>query len=106
MATVKEGESRLVFIIDKTLHNNFRVRAAEDKLSQKAFIQGVLQGYINDDPNLVEFVQKLTGLSRKNVRKQKRNLQEAEETIKRFSAFDPEEINNIFDVIEKENPNI
>lgn len=106
MATVKEHESRLVFIIEKSLHNKFRVRAAEDKLSQKAFIAGALQGYVDDDPSIIEFVQKLTGLAHKNVEKQNRNLKRAEEVMKRFTPFDSEEIDNIFDAIEKENPNI
>tara|TARA_Y100000310_G_scaffold245003_1_gene249930 strand:- start:622 stop:942 length:321 start_codon:yes stop_codon:yes gene_type:complete len=106
MATVKESESRLVFIIDKTLHNNFRVRAAEDKLSQKAFIQGVLQAYVDDDSNIVEFVQRLTGLAQKNSEKQNRNLKKAEEVMKRFTPFDSDELDNIFDVIARENPEI
>ena len=106
MATVKEGESRLVFIIDKTLHNNFRARAAEDKLSQKAFIQGVLQAYVDDDPNIVEFVQKLTGLAQKNVEKQNRSLRKADEVMKRFTPFDSDELDNIFDAIARENPEI
>ena len=106
MATVKESESRLVFIIEKSLHDKFRVRAAEDKLSQKAFIAGALQAYVDDDPNIVGFVQKLTGLARKNSEKQKRNLNRAEEVMKRFTPFDADEIDNIFDLIEGENPKI
>ena len=106
MATVRDHESRLVFIIEKSLHDKFRVRAAEDKLSQKAFIAAALQAYVDDDPNIVEFVQKLTGLAHKNSEKQKRNLKKADEVMKRFTPFDADELDNIFDAIARENPEI
>ena len=106
METVRDHESRLVFIIEKSLHDKFRVRAAEDKLSQKAFIAATLQGYVDDDPNIIEFVQKLTGLASKNIKKQKRSLKTAEEVMKRFTPFDSDELDNIFDVIARENPDI
>ena len=66
----KEKESRLVFIIEKELHEQFRASCAEDGLSQAKFVTGIVKAYVEKNRNIIKVVEELRGSS-KQAKKQR-----------------------------------
>tara|TARA_R110000796_G_scaffold212609_4_gene328726 strand:+ start:9697 stop:10011 length:315 start_codon:yes stop_codon:yes gene_type:complete len=99
----KETQSRLVFLIDKDLHDQFRAACAEDGLSQAKFVTGIVKAYVEKNRSIIREVEKIRGSSKLDAKQRLKNL--ANETIKEFE-FDDNEIENIFDKIEEANPDL
>jgi len=100
----KETQSRLVFLLEKDLHNQFRASCAEDGLSQTKFVAGIIKAYVEKNKNIIKVVEKIRGSSKVDAKKRIKNLDN--ETIKDFYEFDDDEIENIFDKIEEANPDL
>ena len=100
----KETQSRLVFLLEKDLHNQFRASCAEDGLSQAKFVAGIIKAYVEKNKNIIKVVEKIRGSSKVDAKKRIKNLEN--ETIKDFYEFDDDEIENIFDKIEEANPDL
>ena len=100
----KETQSRLVFLLEKDLHNQFRAACAEDGLSQTKFITGIIKAYVEKNKNIIKVAEKIRGSSKVDAKKRIKNLEN--ETIKDFYEFDDDEIENIFDKIEEANPDL
>ena len=104
MPSKPDDKSRLVFLIDKDLHDQFRASCAEDGLSQAKFINGIVKAYVEKNKNIIKVVEKIRGSSKLDARQRIKNLDN--ETIKDFYEFDDDEIENIFDKIEEANPDL
>jgi hypothetical protein len=100
----KEKQSRLVFVVEKELHQGFRACCAEDGLSQSKFINGIVKAYVEKNKNIIKVVEKIKGTSKPDTKQRIKNLEN--ETIKDFYDFDEDEIENIFDKIEEANPDL
>ena len=98
-----DDKSRLVFLIDKHLHDQFRASCAEDGLSQAKFINGIVKAYVEKSKSIIKVVEKLRGSSKVDAKRRIKNLEN--ETKKEFE-FDDNEIENIFDKIEEANPDL
>ena len=104
MPSKPENKSRLVFLLDKVLHDQFRASCAEDGLSQTKFIFSIVKAYVEKNKNIIKVVEEAKGTSKVDARKRLKNLEN--ETIKDFYEFDEDEIESIFDKIEEANPKI
>ena len=100
----KERQSRLVFVVEKEIHQQFRACCAEDGLSQAKFINGIVKAYVEKNRNIIKVVEKMKGTSKPDTKQRLKNLES--ETIKDFYDFDEDEIENIFDKIEEANPDL
>ena len=52
MPTKPDDKSRLVFLIEKDLHDQFRASCAGDGLSQAKFINGIVKAYVEKNKNI------------------------------------------------------
>lgn len=102
-----DKQKHLIFSIDEDLHARLKIALYYDRMGQSQFIKHIIAGYLSNNKHLRDFMDEVLekDLSlRKKKNRQKDRAEEAE-TIKNF-ALDKEEIENIFDLIESENPDL
>lgn len=97
----------LVFTIDEDLHARFKIALFYDRMGQSTFIKHIIAGYLTNNQHIRNFVDELLKekLSKVKKRNRKMDRKEEKETIDNF-ALDENEIENIFDLIESENPDL
>lgn len=103
----KDRDKNILFYINEDLHARLRVQLFYDRLTQSKFINYVIKGYLNHNPHIRAFfdeikIEKQTKRSKKNIIK---DYKERQQTIEDF-GLDDKEIQNIFDILESENPDI
>ena len=89
----------------ETLDTNLRIKLKFDDITKFWFFNEYIKGYLLDDPLLQPFIEKIKEssiMARKNKLKKNRQLLEKEKEIKNKFGLDPNEIENIFDLIESE----
>jgi len=85
-----------------SIYVNLIMRLEYEKLTKTEFFRAVVDGFINDNPHMVSFIEEYkenreidSKRSRRMIRKERDKAQEVNE---RF-ALSPEDIENIFDLI-------
>lgn len=103
----QEKQKELVFTIDEDLHARFKIALFYDRLGQSQFVKHVIAGYLTNNPHIRAFVNEVVEqkMSKKRKKNRKRDAKEEAETINDF-ALNQDEIENIFDLIESENPDL
>jgi len=85
------------------------IRLKHDGLTKTKFFREILTGYLEKDNAIVDFVERLKGaqdIQSKSQSKIVKDLAEkGRESKKKFGLKD-EEIQNIFDLLEKEHPDL
>ena len=103
----KDRDKNILFYINEDLHARLRVQLFYDRLTQSKFINYLIKGYLEHNPHIRAFfdeikIDKQTKKSKKNIIK---DYKERDEIIKEY-ALDENDIKNIFDILESENPDI
>jgi hypothetical protein len=99
-------KKKIVFYDSDKRYADLKIRLQHDKLSQARFFRGLMTGYLDKDPDVLNFVDKLKSSEPKTIQNKKRNKQ-IRELINRGIEkvdkvlLDPDEIENIFDILEK-----
>ncbi len=104
---MQNNEKRLIFTIDDDLHARFKIALRYDNLSQSAFIKYIIASYLANNVHIRNLVDEVI-IDRLNKRKIKMRSKDRKETSKTINDFalNDEEIQNIFDLIESENPDL
>jgi len=104
-----EKTKKIIFAIPENDKAKFKVQLQYDSLTQADFFRGVLQAYLNKDNSFMHFISELKSTlgsqSKPQIKKVKKNLQESQTTSKQF-ALEDDEVENIFDILEKEHPDL
>ena len=104
-------KKKIVFYDSDKRYADLKIRLGHDGLSQAKFFRGILTGYLSQDPDILNFVDKLKAaarignVSKKRIKEDRQLIKDGEETAEKFSLGN-QEIENIFDILEKENPNL
>jgi hypothetical protein len=100
---------KIMFYDSEDRQTQLRIRCNYDNITQSQFFRIMITGYLNNDLDLLKF---LDGFKEKHTiqGKEKRSYikkmhQSSAETIKKFD-LDEKEIENIFDIIEMEHPEL
>ena len=98
------NKKQICFESTDKLHADLKIRLHYDEIKIKEFFNKMVKAYINKDENITAFIEKLK--EQKSISKTKRQKvklmnKKEKETIKKF-ALDKNEIENIFDILEKE----
>ena len=108
----RENTKKIVFYDTDSRHVELKVHLAHDKLSQAEFYRAVLTGYIKKDPDMLAFVDKLKAskkvgkkVKKKDIRKSSELIKKGSETMNKLGLAETE-IENIFDILEKANPDL
>ena len=105
----QEDYKQLYFTCTHKSHADFKVRLMYDGLTQGAFFRLLMHGYIQQDENIMNFIDtfkekyKIQKLSQ--IKKSRRLMADGRKSTKDF-ALDPEELQSIFDLIAQEHPDL
>jgi len=106
---MSERRKQVAFSVTETAKARFKVQLHYDGLTQKQFLEGVMEAYASKEENFMNFVDglktRLKAQSNKPIANTKRNRKEALETQRKFALSD-DEIENIFDILEQEHPDL
>ena len=104
-------DKQILFLETEKRHADLKIKLKHYGISQSDFIRGCISGIINDDEQFLQFFFKL--LEEKSYRKSSKNKKKNEDLIKKgLNTIDEDfelkdsEIQNIFDIIEKDHPDL
>ncbi len=103
-------KKKVVFYDSDKRYADLKIRLQHDNISQANFFRSILTGYLSQDPDILNFVDKIKKRKDKKPASKKRN-KEIKELIKVGSdraekiLLDENEIENIFDILENEETN-
>jgi hypothetical protein len=97
----------LTFYIDEMMQMRFYLQLKYDSLKFWDFLRMVIESYVDRDPTLVAYVNKALESKRSHRRKKMTKKDEKESAAcQNDFALNQEEIENIFSIIETENPDL
>jgi predicted DNA-binding protein len=104
-----EKTKKIIFTIPANDKAKFKVQLQYDSLTQAKFLRGMIEGYINRDEDFMNFIAKMKGdtktQSKAQLKKVEKNLVEMKQTKGAF-ALEDDEVENIFDMLEQEHPDL
>ena len=89
----------------ETLDTNLRIKLKFDDITKFWFFNEYIKSYLLNDPLLQPFIEKIkesSMMARKHKLKKNRQLLEKEKEVRNKFGLNPDEIENIFDLIESE----
>jgi len=104
-----KNEKRISFMDNDKRIAEMLVRLKHDGLTKTKFFRAVLTGYLERDASIVDFVDRLKEKSisqSKNKIKKVKQLEKEGKISKVKFGLDEGEIQNIFDMLEKEHPDL
>lgn len=100
---------RIVFEDTGARQAALKVRLDYDGLKQSQFFRAVVTGYLEKDEDMMNFVERLQReeavYSKRRIEESKKLRLQGEETKIKF-GLEQNDIENIFDLIEEENPDL
>ena len=102
-------EKKILFTDTDKRHANLKLRLHYDGLTQADFFRSLITGYLEKDENIMNFitgVQEGKNIHSKQKRAKSRKLEEEGENLMKKLGLEEEEIENIFDLLEEEYPNL
>tara|TARA_Y100000310_G_scaffold63501_1_gene58917 strand:- start:992 stop:1309 length:318 start_codon:yes stop_codon:yes gene_type:complete len=102
-------EKKILFTDTDKRHANLKLRLHYDGLTQADFFRSLITGYLEKDENIMNFiagVQESKNIHSKQKRAKSKKLEEEGENLMKKLGLGEEEIENIFDLLEEEHPNL
>jgi hypothetical protein len=100
---------KFTFYAKDALHADFKIRMQYHSLTQSEFLRACVQAVVEKDPVMEMFIahyKEIEGKQSKTQREKiKKDQEKSEELLKDF-GFVEDEIDDIFDIIAKEHPEI
>ena len=105
----KPNKKKVIFDDTDVRHARLKVRLEYDGLSQAEFFRSLITGYLENDKSVMEYIARYREnnkkLSKRNLKYQTKDAEIADDLLGQFGIGD-EELENIFDVIAKSNPDL
>ncbi len=100
-------DKKILFYDTDKRHAELKIRLQYDGLKQSEFFRAMVTGYLEEDPSIMEYVDTYKESDGKQSgRQQKITQKETKQGRELAKTFAESEIENIFDIIEKENPEL
>jgi predicted nucleotidyltransferase len=103
---------KIVFYDTIERHAELKLRLQHDSISQAIFFRSLVTGYIKKDSDILNFVDKIkaskkTGarVSKKEIKESRELINEGREIVNRLGLGE-DEIEDIFDLLERSNPDL
>ena len=108
MSEYGESKKQICFESMAKKHADLKIRLHYDNIKIKEFFNKIIEGYIEKNENIMNFIKELK--EKKDISKTMRNKSKKadvkqKQIISHF-ALDTKEIENIFDILEKEHPDL
>ena len=104
-----KASKKIMFYDTDKRHADLKIRLQHDSLTQSAFFRALISGYLEKDSRIMEFVDDYkTGNSIQNKadRRTMNKFIEAGKQMEKTHGLGDDELENIFDMIEKEHPEL
>ena len=105
----KPNKKKVIFDDTDVRHARLKIRLEYDGLSQAEFFRSLITGYLENDKSVMEYITRYKEnnkkLSKRNLKYQTKDIEIADDLLGQFGIGD-EELENIFDVIAKSNPDL
>lgn len=100
-------DKKILFYDTDKRHAELKIRLQYDGLKQSEFFRAMVTGYLEEDPSIMEYVDAYKESDgRQSGRQQKITQKETKQGRELAKTFAENEIENIFDIIERENPEL
>ena len=102
---------KVVFYDSDKRFAELKIRLQHDGISQAQFFRGIVTGYLMQDGDVLSYVDKLKvsknigNRTKKSIKEERELINTGKEQINKLALGD-EEIENIFDILEKQNPDL
>lgn len=96
---------RIVFTENDHRHAQLVLKLKHDGIKQSEFFRSLITAYIAGDERIQSYVDEISQLSKKRKSKSKKLREQGQQKIDDF-GFTDGEIQNIFDLIEEEHPEL
>ena len=100
---------KIIFTVSERQKEDFKVRLQYDGLTQANFFRAVMSGYLDKNEDMMNFLNTFkenNGIHNKQQRKKVlKGIEETKQT-KNLFALDDDEVENIFDILESEHPEL
>lgn len=104
-----ESKKKIIFTLPERQKEDFKVQLQYDGLTQANFFRAVIDGYLNKEDNIMKYLSSFKKQNKiQNIPQRARiqkDTQEAKQT-KNLFALDDDEVENIFDILEQEHPDL
>ena len=100
-------KKKVVFYDSDKRYADLKIRLEQDGLTQAKFFRGILTGYLSQDADILNYIDKLKNTKNKKASDKKRDKETRQlinvgnEKLNKL-LLDEEEIENIFDILENE----
>ena len=107
MSNIDYGKlnKRIVFTENDHRHAQLIVRLKYDDLRQSDFFRSLITGYIDGDKRITDFIDEIKQQSKKKKKASKKLRLEGKDKVKSL-GFSDEQIEDIFDLIAEEHPEL
>jgi hypothetical protein len=102
---------KVIFYDSDKRYADLKIRLQHDGISQAHFFRGIVTGYLMQDGDILAYVDKLKASknigkrSKKSIKRERELINSGKEVLDKLALGD-EEIENIFDILEKQNPDL
>lgn len=96
---------RIVFTESDHRHAQLLIKLKQDGLRQSEFFRSIVTGYLSGDERVDGYIQEISSLSQQRKKKTQKLRTRGEQVVKDF-GLNEGEIENIFDLIEQEYPDL
>ena len=96
---------RIVFTANDHKHAKFILRLKHDGFTQSAFFRLIIDAYIKENETLLRFVEEINTQSQQRKKKSRKLRESGKQTMSDLALNDGE-IDNIFDILEQEFPDL
>ena len=105
------GTTEKKVMFHDTDHNyaQLRIRLHYDNLKQGEFFRALVKGYTEQHPSILEFIELMkqeNKLQSKTQMKKIKKEQRSAKKVKEVFALEEDEVENIFDILEQERPEL
>ena len=106
---IGKDKKKIMFYDTDGRHAELKIKLQYEGLTQTEFFRAMVTGFLEEDPSVVEYVEEYKsnrGIQSKRQRGVIASDREAGEEIKKNFGLDKSEISDIFDIIQKEHPEL
>lgn len=96
---------KIVFTENEHRHAKLIIRLRHDELKQSQFFRGLITGYLEQDERLLSYVEDIKVQSERK-RRASRKMIERGKTLAADAGFSEDQIDNLFDLIAEEHPDL
>ena len=104
-----EKEKRVIIKMPGKNHAEFKIQLNYDSLTQTAFFRAVTEGYVSQDELIVEYIENYKNKSGKQSSHKKKIIRQNIDNraaVSRSFSLDKEELSDLYDLVEKEHPEL